>query len=122
MHAHKPVEQPAAPHEMKLDTAPAEDLFPVAPGFEISSELYKTWAAAMRTIREQLRIDYSTFLAGAELAGCEIDVHWCRLRLQFPKDKRDIKGNGVVYPRFANAVEAILAEHFQTERAELQLL
>ncbi len=122
MHAQKPAEPPAVLHEIMLDTAPAEDLFPVAPGVEISAELYKTWAAAMRTIREQMRIGYSTFLAGAELVGCEIDGHLCRLRLQLPEDKRDVKRNGVVYPRFANAVEAILAEHFQTEQAELQLM
>ncbi len=122
MHVQKPAEPLAAPNEINLDTAPAEDLFSVAPGIEISAELYKTWAAAMRTIREQMRIGYSTFLAGAELVGCEIDGHLCRLRLQLPEDKRDVKRNGVVYPRCANAVEAILAEHFQTERAELQLV
>jgi len=122
LHAQPPKDPPEGVHEEKLDNLPAEEIFPIAPGAEIATELYETWAAAMRAIREQMRISYSTFLAGAELAGCEIDGHSCRLRLQLPEEKRNIKRNGVIYPRFASAVEAILAEHFQTERAELQLL
>lgn len=122
LHAQPPKDPPEGVHEEKLDNLPAEEIFPIAPGAEIATELYETWAAAMRAIREQMRISYSTFLAGAELAGCEIDGHSCRLRLHLPEEKRNIKRNGVIYPRFASAVEAILAEHFQTERAELQLL